>query len=89
MWSSLFWDITQRRLIVTLPTFRDSLPVPSSWTALTLDDGTDNLSRKVGNRLSMNAALRFIDKTYALPGVESDLISILVAETTRLVETVT
>jgi hypothetical protein len=28
--SSLFWDVTQRKFVVELPTFRDNLSVPSS-----------------------------------------------------------
>jgi len=32
-----------------LQTFRNNISVPSSWTALTLEDGADRLSRNVGN----------------------------------------
>jgi len=37
-----------------LPTFRDNLAVPSS--ILTLEDGTDRLSRSVGKKLSLLTA---------------------------------
>jgi hypothetical protein len=49
--SSLFWDVTQRGLIVTDvsgqplgPIFKD----PAVQDRLTLEDGTDKLSRNVG-----------------------------------------
>lgn len=49
---SLFWSVTQRRMIVLLPTFREKVSVPSSMVILgffTFVDGTNNLSRNVGN----------------------------------------
>jgi len=57
MRSALFWGFTQRRMVITLPTFRDNLPVPSSsLDCLDLEDGTDRFSRKVGNKLPSYSA---------------------------------
>ena len=53
MRSGLFWKIT--RLIVVIPyrKFRDNLTVPSSRIKiLSLEDGSDRLSRNVGKELS-------------------------------------
>jgi hypothetical protein len=51
--SPLFRDVTQRRLVVNLPTFRCTLSVPSSriklLDCLTLIDGTDKLPRNDDN----------------------------------------
>jgi len=51
---SLFWDVTQRRFDIELPTHRDSLSGPTSRVkkskdCLTFEDGTYNVSRNVGN----------------------------------------
>jgi hypothetical protein len=48
MRSSLFWDVTQRRLVVT-DVSGQSVGAVASLDCLTLDDGTDRLSRNVGN----------------------------------------
>jgi len=51
MRSSLFWDVTQRRLVVSYQrfgtTYRSHLQGSSSQTPL--KDGTNTLSRNVGN----------------------------------------
>jgi len=52
--SSLFWDVTQRRLVVQLLTFRDSLSVPKD--RLTVEDEAEKPSRNVGTQLPINAA---------------------------------
>ena len=39
-----------------LPTFRDNLAVPSSGFKNPIQDGTDRLSRNVGNKLPLLAA---------------------------------
>jgi hypothetical protein len=46
----LFWDVTQRWLVSHLPTFRDSLLVPSPWVKQSWPTtSSDRLSRNVGN----------------------------------------
>jgi len=48
MRSALVWEITQRIVINSLPTFRDNLSVPSSRVSiLILEDRTDRLSRNL------------------------------------------
>jgi len=50
--SSSFWGVTRRRLVVLLPTFREKVSVPSFIVILgffTFEDGTNKLSRNVGN----------------------------------------
>ena len=64
--SSLFWDVTQPTYTDSQsPAFRDNLSVPSSkvkktkhfyFDCLTLEDGTDKLSRNVDNLLAIYAA---------------------------------
>jgi hypothetical protein len=46
--SALFWDFMQHRMVVLL---QDSLSVPLFFDCLTLQDGTDRLSRNVGTEL--------------------------------------
>jgi hypothetical protein len=53
-------------ICIQLPMFRDSLSVPSSvmkqfnenssWTTLTLEDGSDSLFRNVGRWIQINGA---------------------------------
>ena len=53
MRSSLFWDVTQRREIITDVSGQLITPIFKGRTVqeycLTVEDGTDNLSRDVGN----------------------------------------
>jgi len=51
MRSSLFWNITQRRLVVTEVSGRIMGPTfhGSSLERLSIEDETDRLPRKVGN----------------------------------------
>ena len=46
---AFFWVITQRTVDNSLPTLRDNVSGPNFVDFLTLEDGTDGLSRNVGN----------------------------------------
>jgi hypothetical protein len=50
----LFWDITQRRVVI--PYRRFGHIFKSQEYFLALEDGTDTLSRNVGKRLPLDAA---------------------------------
>ena len=57
MWSALFWEVTQRTVIIPWRTFRDNLSAPSSRVKkllrfLTVEEGADWLSRNVRQRIT-------------------------------------
>jgi hypothetical protein len=47
--SAFFWDIALRTGGNSLPTFRDNVSGPTYVDFLTFEDGSDRLSRNVGN----------------------------------------
>jgi hypothetical protein len=54
--SAIFWDVTQRRVVITARTFPYITYVTACWVSFllglsTLEDGMDTLSRNVGKQL--------------------------------------
>jgi len=63
MWTGRFWAITQRKIIIPYRRFETTCPLHLTFQEsknlgfLTLEGGTENFSRDIGNKLPLLAQL--------------------------------